>query len=286
MAEIVKRDGLKLVDDRFEFETATADPEAAATSGGEAHDSPDGTQPSQRTTSHKPDDVSPEEWDRRANAIRTLAREFDELDHGDIREYLEGRTTRELTDEEIGQIKHDIMAHRVSDITDVLDEQLRSTSERMRRARRTVRVQAPRGWMRKAFGTLDERAVGQVAARLIQRGHEPEVVKEKVIGRVKDEDSRRVLEGLLDDGQLKVEFAQGGIVYGDQVPAMIDNGQIIPTQQSMQFALNMATSIARGIKMPDIHVDVPVNVGGTTKKIKRNPETGLVEEITEEPDAD
>lgn len=286
MAEIIKRDGLKLVDDRFEFETATADPEATATSGGDAHDSPDGTQPSQRTTFHKPEDVSPEEWQRRQDAVRTLAREFDEVDHGDIREFLVGRTTRELTDEEVGQIRHDVIAHRVADITDILDEQLRSTTDRMKRARRTVRVSAPRGWLRRSFGTLDERAVGQVAAKLIQRGHEPEVVKEKVISRVKDEDSRRVLEGLIDDGQLKVEFARGGMVYGDQVPAMLDHGYVIPQGQSMEFALQMAREISRGIKMPDIHVDVPVNVGGTTKKIKRNPETGLVEEITEEPDAD
>jgi hypothetical protein len=163
--------------------------------------------PSQRETSVKPEDVSWEEWQRRQDAIRTLAREFDEVDHGDIREFLVGRTTRELTDDEVGQILHDVMAQRVSDISDILDDQLRSTSERMKRARRTVRVSAPRGWMARAFNRLDERGVGQVVARLLQRGHESDAVAEKVIGRVKDDEMRQSLEDRLGKGELKLEFS-------------------------------------------------------------------------------
>lgn len=196
-------DGPMLVDDEFEFASAVAEPEVEVT------EDPSEGAPSTRTRLHKPEDVPHDEWERRSNAVRTMAREFDAVDHGDIREFLTGKTTRELNDEEIGQIQHDVLAQRVTDITDVLDEQLRSTTERMKRARRTVRVQAPRGWLQRAFGTLDERAVGQVAARLIQRGHDPEVIKEKVVGRVKDEDTRRSLEEAIDNDKLSIEFSSG-----------------------------------------------------------------------------
>lgn len=198
MARIEMIDGMPVaVTDEFEFATATAPaPEEVV----------EPQAPSDRQTSVKPDDVDWDEWRRRGDAVRTMAREFDDVDHGDIREFLVGRVERELTDEEVGQIKHDIMAHRVSDITDVLDEQLRSASERLKRSRRTVRVQAPRGWLTRAFNSLDERAVGQVAARLVERGHEAQTIADKVIGRVKDEETRGRLNQALADAKLKVEF--------------------------------------------------------------------------------
>lgn len=193
-------------------------------------ESPEGA-PSTRTTSVKPEDVDWDEWHRRSDAVRTLAREYDDVDHGDIREFLVGRSTRELSDDEVGQLRHDVFAQRVSDITDVLDEQLRSTTDRMKRARRTVRVQAPRGWLRRTFGTLDERAVGQVAVRLIQRGHDPETIKEKVVGRMKDEDARRSLEERIDNDELKVEFSTGGLVSTGTIPALIDNSYVLTSRQ-------------------------------------------------------
>lgn len=226
-------DDLVLVPDGIHFETATADPPEQVEVDPELIE---GTQPSQRTTMTKPEDVSWEEWSRRGDAVRTIAREFDEVDHGDIREFLTGRTTRELSDEEVGQIQHDVVAHRVRDIADILDEQLRSSSDRLKRARRTVRVQAPRGWLKKAFNSLDERAVGQVAARLMQRGFDADTVKAKVVSRVKDEETRNRLEESIDNQELKVEFADGfasgGIISKeDAVPIFISNDYIIPASQ-------------------------------------------------------
>lgn len=264
--------GPMMVDDSFKFATAVVEPEVEQTD-----DAPEGA-PSTRTTLHKPDDVAHDEWQRRRDAVRTLAREFDSVDHGDIREFLVGRTTRELSDDEVGQLQHDVASQRVSDITDVLDEQLRSTTERMKRARRTVRVQAPRGWLQRAFGTLDERAAGQVAARLIQRGHDPQNVKEKVIGRVKDEETRQRLEDAIDKEELHVEFEAATAATTMPVFEM----QSMTPQEAMEFATDMAQTIAQNIKVPEIHIEVPVNVGGSKKTIKRDPETGLVTEISDD----
>ena len=201
--------GLVMLEDGYEFD-ALAPPvrrEAPHTSS-EDTEPPAELGPLTRTTSTKPEEVGWDEWHRRADAIRTMAREMEDLDHGDIREFVVGRTTRELSDDEVGQLRHDVIAHRVSDITDILDEQLRSGSERWKRARRTVRVQAPRGWVKRTFNTLDERAVGQVAARLLQRGYDPDTIKEKVVSRMKDEEARQRVETALDAGKLQIEFAQ------------------------------------------------------------------------------
>lgn len=153
----------------------------------------------------KPEDVGWDEWQRRQNAVKSLAREYDEVDQGDIREFLKGRTSRDLTEEEIGQLHHDIRSHRVSDITDVLDSQLRSTVDQMKRARRTVRVSAPKGWLKRAFNNLDQKGVEQVVAHLASRGHDPETITKRVLSRVSDETIRDEIAAKLAAGELKVE---------------------------------------------------------------------------------
>lgn len=153
----------------------------------------------------KPGDVGWDEWQRRQNAVKSLSREYDEVDQGDIREFLKGRTSRDLTEEEIGQLHHDIRSHRVSDITDVLDSQLRSTVDQMKRARRTVRVSAPKGWLKRAFNNLDQKGVEQVVAHLASRGHDPETIKKRVLSRVSDEEIRNAIAEKIDSGDLKVE---------------------------------------------------------------------------------
>lgn len=170
----------------------------------EAPPAPEETEPPLER-SVKPEDVGWEEWSRRQDAVTSLAREFDEQDHGDIRDFLSGRTTRDLSDEDVAQLHHDIRGHRVSDITDVLDGQLRGTLDEMKRSRRTVRVVAPKGWLKRAFNNLDQREVEQIAARLISRGHDTETIKNRVVSRVTSEEIRDAINDRLDAGELKVE---------------------------------------------------------------------------------
>src|SRR4051794_11405168 len=54
-----------------------------------------------RETSTKPQEVAWEEWHRRQENVRTAAREFEPLGNGDLREFLQGKTTRDLSDEEV-----------------------------------------------------------------------------------------------------------------------------------------------------------------------------------------
>lgn len=283
MAEVILVNGVPvLADEHVLLDAAVMDsPPAAEVEPPEGESpTPEGQAPSERVRSVKPPEAGWDEWQRRQDTVRTLAREFDEVDHGDIREYLQGKTTREMTDEEIGQFKHDILAQRVSDIADILDEQLRSTSERMKRARRTVRVQAPRGWLRRAFNTLDERAASQVAARLLQRGHDPETISSKVVSRIKDEEARQRIQERLDKGDLKVEFS---LLEGNApLPTMAwSEGSPYNPEDIMEFATRLAEGVAANIRVPDVRVEVPVNVGGQHRRVIRD-EQGLVKEIVDE----
>lgn len=153
----------------------------------------------------KPEDVGWDEWTRRQDAVSSLAREYDEVEEGDIREFLQGRTDRDLGDDEVAQLHHDIKTHRISDITDVFDGQLRSTADRLKRGRRTVRISAPKGWLKRAFGKLDQEGVERVAAHLISRGHDTDTIKSRVVSRVADEETRDAINAKLDADELKVK---------------------------------------------------------------------------------
>lgn len=153
----------------------------------------------------KPEDVSWDEWNRRQDHVKSIAREYDAAEPGDIKDFLKGHTTRDLNEEEVAQIHHDIKAHRIGDITDVLDGQLRGTVDELKRGRRTVRVVAPKGWLKRAFNNLDQKGVEQVAARLVSRGHDTDMIRDRVVSRVTSEDQRKEIIEKLEAGELKVE---------------------------------------------------------------------------------
>lgn len=153
----------------------------------------------------KPEDVSWDEWQRRQDKVKSIAREYDAAEAGDIKDFLKGQTTRDLTDDEVSQLHHDIKSHRVGDITDVLDGQLRGTVDELKRGRRTVRVVAPKGWLKRAFNSLDQKGVEQVVARLVSRGHDTNTIRDRVVSRVASEDERKAITEKLEAGELKVE---------------------------------------------------------------------------------
>jgi hypothetical protein len=254
--------------------------EADPPAGGDNPPSPSGDpadQPPQEpppSTSVKPVEVDWDEWHRRQNAVRSAAREFDPMAEGDLREFLQGRTSRDLSDDEVTQFQHDVEVQRVADIADILDEQMRSTTERMRRARRTVRVQAPRGWMTRAFNRLSEAQVEQVAARLLQRGHDEATVKERVFRRVKDEETRTRLEDKLASGEIKVQFAAG------PTTVIASDKQMSP-EAITAFAVEMARTVAQNIRVPDVNIEIPITMAGGKKTVRRD-DKGLISEVVDE----
>lgn len=112
------------------------------------------------------DGVSDDELSRRRDAVREAAREFETLDDQDIRERLRGVTNRALSEDEVSQFTADVRQHQLDDLVDVLDQRTRGK----RRGRRTVRLQAPRGYVRKTLNALTDDERAGMTARLRARG--------------------------------------------------------------------------------------------------------------------
>jgi hypothetical protein len=106
------------------------------------------------------------EHDRRRDAVREAAREFEPLSDQDVRERLRGVTNRPLTEAEVASFAADVAAQVLDDLVDGLDQMLRG---RMRR-RRTVRLAMPRGYIRKALNDRTDPELSSIADRLVARG--------------------------------------------------------------------------------------------------------------------
>lgn len=144
--------------------------------------------------SDAPTSVRDPSLDKRLDAVRDAARENDSLDVGDLKEFLAGRTNRQPTDAELAELLAEVKSARLDDLLDVLDNQLRGRVENMKRSRRTVRVQAPKGWVKRVFNGLDDDEVRSLVGRLEAKGWDQDDLKKHVIGRVRDEGRREAFE--------------------------------------------------------------------------------------------
>lgn len=130
-----------------------------------------------------PQGVTPDEWERRLDVIRDAAREFEQFDQGDAKEFLNGRVN-DLSAVDVDAFVAEVREQSIDDLIDILDHQLRSKVDGSGRARRFVRVQAPRGYVKKIFGSLTDDEVIKVVTRLSNKGWGVDDLVEQVIGRV------------------------------------------------------------------------------------------------------
>lgn len=114
----------------------------------------------------RPASVDAVEWARRMDAVREAAREFEDLSEQDLRERLRGATSRPLADADLTGFRADVRAQQLDDLLDLLDQAERGKL----RSRRTVRVSAPRGYLRKTIGSLTTAELTQLETRLRARG--------------------------------------------------------------------------------------------------------------------
>lgn len=116
--------------------------------------------------STRPTSMNHVEWARRMDAVREAAREFEQLTDQDLKERLRGLTSRPLDDTEITAFRADVRALQLDDLVDLLDQAERGKL----RGRRTVRVVAPRGYIRKTLAALSSLEQGELVDRLGARG--------------------------------------------------------------------------------------------------------------------
>lgn len=140
-----------------------------------------------------PANIDPEAWQRRQDLVRRAAAEFEEMGLGDAKEWLKAHV-KSIASVNVDLFIADVRAQRLDYLADILDHQLTKKVEGMQRARRMVRVQAPKGWERRVFANLDDEEVVKLVRRLEGHGWDPEDLTTHVIGRVKDEARRTKLE--------------------------------------------------------------------------------------------
>lgn len=103
---------------------------------------------------------------RRGDVVRDLAREFEDLSVQDLRERLPAMTTQIFTNGELSVLFAEVRDQVLSDLVDLLDQRHQGRL----RARRTVRVVAPRGYVVRTTSRLSTQERGWVGGRLRQRG--------------------------------------------------------------------------------------------------------------------
>lgn len=140
-----------------------------------------------------PQNVNKAEWRRRMDAVRAAAREFEPQEMEDIREWLQGKTNKDLTEDEIKNFLADVRAARVDDLVDILDTSIRRRVAIRKRGRRTVRVIPPRGWVRRTLANLMDDEIVELHRRLKSRGFSDDELEQHLINRY-GEDRRAKLQ--------------------------------------------------------------------------------------------
>lgn len=229
-----------------------------------------------------PQGVTPEEWDRRLDVVRDAAREFEQFSEGDAKEFLNGRVN-DLTKVDVNAFVAEVREQSIDDLIDILDHQLRSKVDGAGRARRFVRVQAPRGYVKKIFGSLTDDEIIKVATRLSNKGWGVDDLVEQVIGRVIKKDRKDELEKrfrgslgqsvkLADWQRFRPDFGEGE--FGDWIELGPEDGNgpnemhvTLPELPKVPSALELAEALSQVAgQMPAPVINVTVEAAKPSNK--------------------
>lgn len=220
-----------------------------------------------------PPNADPVEWGRFLDAVREAAREFDSPDIGDIQDFLKGRA-KNPAQVDAEQFLSAVNEQRISDLVDILDQQLRSGGV-LPRNRKRVTLKAPRGFLKRALNSLDDSRVAELGHRLEAMGHPPEEVDAFLKGRVNEKRHEAI-------DTHKQAIAASNTWEGDLFeyvggPPVAATGDYDSVELANAFGRAMGQMPA-----PVVHVTVPITTPAGTKKVVRDPETGFVTEIKDE----
>lgn len=234
-----------------------------------------------------PQGVSQEEWERRLDAIRDAAREYDEMGQGDAKEFLNGRVN-DLSKVDVDAFLSDVREQRIDDLIDILDHQLRSRVDGSRRARRFVRLQAPRGFVKRLFASLSDDEIIKVTTRLANRGWAVDDLIDQIISRVNKQERKEQLESRfraalgdvvkLDDweGRFRPDMDDVELVemFEDEEPRAVHvEMPQLPTAPSAIELADALGKVASSLPAPVVNLSPVINVEApkpTNKKVIRD----------------
>lgn len=218
-----------------------------------------------------PANTDPLEYARMIDAVRDMAREFDDFDEGDVQEFIKGRANSPDTVDIQAFLKM-AQEQRKNDLVDLLDEAIRSGGS-LTRARRRVKIRAPRGFVRKAVKGLDGDTMAEIMHRLEAKGHDESAVEAFFDGRNNNLDDAKEKKAAIaaSDSGWRAE-ALPPLQMDDHLP-MEPGDEPLTAAQFAQFFSKMP--------QPQITVPVEIHMPSGKKKVTRNAQ-GLIETIEEE----
>ena len=125
----------------------------------------------------------PAEWGRYHDAVREASRTFDHPEEGDIHHFLRARA-RNPEQVDAASFHEAVRRQRLADLVDIVDHHMRRDGH-LPRGARMVRVQAPRGYMRRALRNMAPEDIAHLHHRLVSIGHNHEHAAKYLADRTK-----------------------------------------------------------------------------------------------------
>ena len=157
-----------------------------------------------------PDATSgPAEWGRYHDAVREAARSFDNPDVGDIHHFLNARA-RHPDRVDAPAFHEAVRRQRMGDLVDILDHHMRRSGS-LPRGHRMVRVQAPKGYVRRALRQSSPEEIAHLRHRLRSIGHSQENVDKHLGDRLTPDmwDQAQAIEVHMSEGEFE------GLLFDD-----------------------------------------------------------------------
>jgi hypothetical protein len=129
-----------------------------------------------------PANTDPVEWHRFIDAVRTAAREFDNPQISDIKDFINAhaKDPQSVNPEEFLAA---VQEQRLNDLVDALDHQLRQQGT-LQTGRRRLRIVTPKGYLKKLMNNATPEQIAEVGHRLESLGHDPDEVDKFLKARV------------------------------------------------------------------------------------------------------
>jgi hypothetical protein len=157
-----------------------------------------------------PDGTSgPAEWGRYHDAVREASRSFDNPDVGDVHHFLNARA-RHPEKVDVEKFHEAVRRQRMADIVDISDHHMRRDGS-LPRGSRMVRVQAPRGYLRRALRQSSAEDLAHLHHRLVSIGHNSDHVSKFLSERVSPDiwDQASTVQVTMSDDEF------GGLSFDD-----------------------------------------------------------------------
>lgn len=130
-----------------------------------------------------PDHTSgPAEWGRYHDAVREASRTFDNPQEGDIKHFLNARA-KHPHKVDAPAFHEAVKRQRMADLVDILDHHMRREGS-LPRGSRMVRVQAPKGYLKRSLRNSSSEDIAHLRHRLTSIGHSDEHVNNYLSARV------------------------------------------------------------------------------------------------------